>query len=233
MRRAAAAPLALLGVALAAAGETPERGRYPSTVAGGEITIDFGEPIDSLSADVGPTPTACALDETGKQATCRVPATLGPGLWPVDVELTRDGSRRMIREIIELRVPAIVSVEPRYVRGGRWIELALEAPLPNGEPVELWIRGTGFEHSVKPQQLRPSRLRARLPSDLPASPTLRLRVRDQESEPFAGLVSNAWVSFALGYLEWLAPGLLIGGVVAIGIALRRPPEKPRPRGPAL
>jgi hypothetical protein len=225
VRRTAAAVWGVLGLALAAAAEAPTETRYASTVAGGEFRLHFTHPIDSLSADVGPTPVACTLDKERERATCQTPTTLGPGLWPVDVELAVGGDHQRERRIIELRVPSIVAVEPQWVRGGSWLEITLEAPLPNGEPVELSILGPRYERSLEPQLLRPTRLGARLPRDLPDSPTLKLRVRDMESAPFHGLVANAWVRFALGYVAWLAPGLLVGALVALGVALGRPARR--------
>ncbi len=229
--------LAALSLAAAFAGQAepvnqrpwPQRPGRIQSVAGGEVTLAFAEALERVSADIGATPAACRLDAARTRATCGVPATLGPGLWPVDVEYRLGGRYFRERSIVELRVPAIVKVTPVWVSPGATIEIDLEAPLPNGDSTLLIVRGPDFERAVPVQQLRPARLRARLPSGaLPRTPILQLRVRDLESAPWAGILANRWVSLAVAYGEWIVPGLLVGALAAVGVVLSQPARR---RGP--
>ncbi len=200
--------------------------RHVGSIAGGEFTLDFPVPAETLSVDVGPTPVACELDADRRRARCQVPTTLGPGFWPADAEFSAAGQYFRLRTIVELRVPAIVSATPSWVPPGAMIELEMEGPLPTGEPVELLIRGEGYERVVLPKLVRSARLRARLPDgEMPEAPTLQLRVRDTESEPFRGLLVNRWLSFALAYGEWVGPGLAIGCAAAVAIIFLQPARR--------
>ena len=194
------------------------------SVAGGEFTLSFGAHTDVLHVQVGPTPVGCELASDGLSATCHVPTTLGPGAWPVEIELRSDGALRATRTIVELRVPAIVRAEPALAAPGDVIELELEAPIPDGEPLELLVHGLALapERVLEPQLVRPTRLRVRLPDRMAKNPVLSLRVRGETSEPFAGIRVDRVMSLFWRWLRWVGPGIGIGALIALGVILLAP-----------
>jgi hypothetical protein len=225
MRSWLAAALALVGTTSDA---QPAVGPFGS-VAGGEFTTSLSPGVEKISVQVGPTPVGCEIAADHKTAACDIPATLGPGLWPVEIEALIGGERAFTREIIELRVPAIVSAEPSFAAPGATIELQLEAPIPDDEPVELLILGEDFGRVVEPRLVRPSRLRVRLPKlELPQQPALVIRVRDMQSEPFHGLVVNRWFALARSWFRLLVPGVAVAAGVALVVIIASPkPGKAR------
>ena len=221
-----AVALELVGSPLCA---QPALGPFGS-VAGGEFTASLRPGVERVFVQVGPTPVACELAATRAEMTCDLPTTLGPGSWPVEIDVVlADGQRAIARAIVELRVPMIVAAEPQIARPGATIELELEAPIPTGEPVELLVLGDGVELVLEPQLVRAARLRARLPNTrLPAQPLLELRVRDLRSQPYVGLIVNHWLALAMSWVSHLVPGLIVGAAIALGvIVLGREPERKR------
>jgi hypothetical protein len=183
----------------------PKQGPFGS-VAGGEFTASLSRGVERILVRVGPTPVACEVAADRATATCDIPTTLGPGLWPVEIETITEGRVSLARAIVELRVPSITAAEPLIARPGSTLELEIEAPIPTGEPVELLVLGSGFERVIEPQLVRGTRLRVRLPrAEIPGRPVLQLRVRDMVSEPFAGLVVNRWLALAMSWSRASAP----------------------------
>jgi hypothetical protein len=197
-------------------------------IAGGKFELTLSVPADALYVQVGPTPVGCELAADARSANCEIPTTLGPGAWPVEIEQISNGERLDTRAIVELRVPAIVRSEPALAAPGDTIEFALEAPIPDDEPLELLVHGPEFERVLEPRLVRASRLRVRLPDRMPESPTLSLRVRGETSEPFGGLRVNRVLSALFRWASWLGPGLGLGALIAL-VVIVFAPKRAAPR----